>query len=77
MCVRITGRYWLAKFAAAGTFHWELHQEAVYSHSSFKREPWSLQTCRDEAMKKHNIFAPKPLCSFILFNLCVVFLLLT
>ena len=40
--VRIAGRRMLAKFAAAGSFHWELDQEAVYSHSSFKQEPWPL-----------------------------------
>lgn len=37
--VGIAGRRRLAKFAAAGFFHWELDQEAVYSHSSFEREP--------------------------------------
>lgn len=41
-CVGMAGRHRLAKFAAAGSFPWELDQEAVYSHSSFERERWPL-----------------------------------
>lgn len=42
LCVGIAGGHRLAKLAAAGSFHWELDQEAVYFHSSFQREPWPL-----------------------------------
>lgn len=40
--VGIAGGHKLAKFTAAGSFHWKLDQKAVYSHSSFEREPWPL-----------------------------------